>query len=300
LEADLEQCFDDEHVLRVDHFLGDEAIRGLPGLHDANALLGAAWNREWIDNVQISLIEDFGVADRGSFYDPVGCIRDVIQNHLLQVLTFMAMEPTTEGKPGSQAEQMLRLLRAVRTVDPAELVLGQYDGYRAVEGVRPDSTTETYAAMRLHIDDDRWAGVPFYLRSGKYLARTTDEVVVQLRSGRSKGSDLIRFGIKPDPGVALGLTVRDPDPPHADFRARAAFDYATALGRRERMPYETILHAVIAGDPTPFVSFPCVEESWRIVGRVIDTGRTPTVYAPGSWGPEEAGRLVGGAGWRAL
>jgi glucose-6-phosphate 1-dehydrogenase len=145
LEAGLVECFDDDHLLRVDHFLGDEAVRALATLRENNALLGAVWSREWIESVQITLAEDFGVADRGSFYDPVGCVRDVIQNHLLQVLTFAAMEPARAGGH-SQGERMLRLMRAVRAVDPADVVLGQYDGYREVEGVRPDSRTETFAA----------------------------------------------------------------------------------------------------------------------------------------------------------
>lgn len=180
LQQELSTHFDSRHLLRVDHFLGSEAVKGLMVSRFANALLAPVWHRSSVDNVQITLTEDFDVSDRGSFYDTVGCLRDVVQNHMLQILTCLAMEPPSVTDASAQGLEKWRLLRATRTMDPRDTVRGQYDGYRETEGVAPDSLTETYFATRVFVDNWRWAGVPFYLRSGKSLAVSATEVVVEL------------------------------------------------------------------------------------------------------------------------
>jgi len=300
LERELSTCFDDHHLLRVDHFLGNSAVESLMVARFANTLLAPIWHRSYVDNVQITLAEDFDVADRGSFYDSVGCLRDVVQNHLLQVLAFLAMDPPNVSSARSQGLEKWRVLRAVRAMDPGATVRGQYDGYLDVDGVRSGSTTETYFATRLFIDNWRWSGVPFHLRSGKALAVTATEVIVQLRTPPLElfGNDasrtppnLIRFRIDGDTGVRADLMLRKPEEGvNQPVTVPIGVDYATVLGRQE-LPYENILRSAVVGDPATFAFFPTILECWRIVDPVLDPAEPPLPYAPGSWGPEAANRL---------
>ncbi|MFI5770821.1 glucose-6-phosphate dehydrogenase [Streptomyces sp. NPDC051658] len=297
--------FDEHHLLRVDHFLGSDAVEGLMVSRFANTLLAPIWHRSYVDNVQISLVEDFDVADRGSFYDGVGCLRDVVQNHMLQVLAFLAMDPPSVTNARAQGLEKWRVLHATRTIDPADTVRGQYRGYLDVEGVAPESTTETYFATRLFIDNWRWAGVPFYLRSGKALAVTATEVVVELRkpplelfggNTTETTSNLIRFRIAGDTGIRADLMLRKSGKGEEPVTVPVGVDFAQALGRQE-LPYENILRGAVEGDPEYFAFFPAILECWRIVQPVLDPAGPPLPYAPGSWGPEAGDGLPGLKHW---
>ncbi|MFF4169378.1 glucose-6-phosphate dehydrogenase [Streptomyces sp. NPDC001744] len=306
LQEDLNTCFDDHHLLRVDHFLGNTAVESLMVARFANTLLAPIWHRSYVDNVQITLAEDFDVADRGSFYDSVGCLRDVVQNHMLQVLAFLAMDPPSASDARAQGLEKWRVLHATRTMDPAATVRGQYDGYLDVEGVAPGSTTETYFATRLFIDNWRWSGVPFYLRSGKSLAVTATEVIVQLRTpplelfGGDTGTtppNLIRFRVDGDTGIRADLVLRKPEEGvRRPMTVPIGVDFAKVLGRQE-LPYENILRGAVVGDPECFAFFPAILECWRIVAPVLDPAEPPLPYAPGSWGPERADRLPAPERW---
>ena len=304
LEAVLEQYFDRDHMLRVDHFLGDESVEGLGTFRFANTLLAPVWNRSYIDNVQITLAEDFDVADRGSFYDAVGCLRDVVQNHLFQVMTLLAMDPPTIADPQAQALEKWRLLHAVRTIDPADVVRGQYEGYLDVEGVKKGSETETYIALRLWIDNWRWAGVPFYIRSGKALAVTATEVCVQLRRPPSElfrglagdiSPNLIRIRLEPGAGIAFELMARRSQRGQLPVAFPMGIDFEKVLGGQAK-PYENILLAAIVGDSSGFAFFPAIEESWRIVGDILKPTK-PIRYETGTWGPDAAAAMPGADGW---
>ncbi|MFZ3562761.1 glucose-6-phosphate dehydrogenase [Streptomyces sp. BH097] len=308
LQEELSTHFDDDHLLRVDHFLGNRAVESLMVSRFANTLLAPIWHRAYVDNVQITLAEDFDVADRGSFYDKVGCLRDVVQNHMLQVLAFLTMDPPSAGNARAQGLEKWRVLHATRTMDPADTVRGQYDGYRDVEGVQPDSATETYFATRLFIDNWRWSGVPFYLRSGKALAVTATEVVVELREpplelfvGENTRTppNLIRFRIDGDTGIRADLMVSKPEKGTGPMTVPIGVDYAQVLGRQE-LPYENILHGAVEGDPECFAFFPAILECWRIVEPVLHPAAPPLPYARGSWGPEAASRLPGLRSWQEL
>ncbi|MFG3255358.1 glucose-6-phosphate dehydrogenase [Streptomyces sp. NPDC048172] len=308
LQKELSASFDETHLLRVDHFLGSEAVEGLMVARFANTLLAPIWHRTYVDNVQISLTEDFDVADRGSFYDTVGCVRDVVQNHLLQVLAYLAMDPPSVTNARAQALEKWRVLHATRTIDPADTVRGQYEGYQDVEGVAPGSTTETYFATRLFVDNWRWSGVPFHLRSGKSLAVSATEVVVELRkpplelfgdANTQTPPNLIRFRIDGDTGIRADLTLRKPDRGTAPVPVPIGVDFARVLGRQE-LPYENILDGAIAGNPEYFAFYPTVLECWRVVEPVLDPADRPLPYAPGTWGPEAADHLPGLTTWHHL
>ncbi|MFG2500824.1 glucose-6-phosphate dehydrogenase [Streptomyces sp. NPDC048441] len=305
LQDELNAYFDDDHLLRVDHFLGNTAVENLMVTRFANTLLAPVWHRSYVDNVQISLAEDFDVADRGSFYDSVGCLRDVVQNHMLQVLAFLAMEPPSVTNSRAQALEKWRVLHAIRAMDPADTVRGQYEGYRQVAGVAPDSTTETYFATRLFVDNWRWAGVPFFVRSGKALAVSATEVVVELRKPPLElfaGADtevppnVIRFRLDGDTGIRADLMVRAPEGATKPVQVPIGVDFTHVLGRQE-LPYENILRSALEGDPGCFAFYPTILECWRIAQPVLDPGEPPLPYAPGSWGPEAADRLPGLKAW---
>ncbi|MFF7815442.1 glucose-6-phosphate dehydrogenase [Streptomyces sp. NPDC007945] len=308
LQADLGRHFDDAHLLRVDHFLGNAAVESLMVARFANTLLAPIWHRSYVDNVQISLAEDFDVADRGSFYDAVGCLRDVVQNHMLQVLALLAMDPPSTANPAAQGLEKWRVLHAVRSMDPATTVRGQYRGYLNVAGVKPDSTTETYFATTLYVDNWRWAGVPFHLRSGKSLAVSATEVVVELRRPPLelfRGHDhqappnLVRFRIDGDTGIRADLLVRKGEDGADPLQVPIGVEYGRLFGRLEQ-PYETILAGAVGGDAEPFAFYPAILECWRIVEPVLDPGNRPLPYEPGSWGPAPADHLPGPSGWHPL
>jgi glucose-6-phosphate 1-dehydrogenase len=262
------------------------------------------WNRNYVECVQITMAESFGVADRGHFYDPVGALRDVVVNHLMQVVAAAAMEPPAAGDATTLKNAIAAVFKAIAPVDPAHTVRGQHDGYLAVEGVAPGSTTETYVALRLEIDNWRWAGVPFYIRTGKLLPATQTELRLVFKNPPRVGFAAVQerrpepnqFVVKLDPSTGVMLVAdarradaQGPEPITLDMEFAAE-------GGEGATPYEVLLHAALVGNSTRFGRQDCVEEAWRVMQPLLDSPPPVEPYAPGSWGPKSADRLVAGFG----
>jgi glucose-6-phosphate 1-dehydrogenase len=308
LAADLHRYLDESQLYRIDHFLGKMGLEEVLYLRFANTMLEPVWNRNYIACVEITMAENFGVEDRGRFYDPVGALRDVVVNHLLQVLATAAMEPPSGGDPDTIKDSKRAVFRAIPDADPSHYVRGQYDGYLDTEGVAPDSTTETYAALRLYIDTWRWAGVPFFVRTGKHLAVRETELRLLFKhpprlhfvpdDRRPPSPNQLVFRIDPSSGIRLILDAQRADKPGAN---EIEFDVEFSQeGGEGPTPYEVLLLAALRGDATDFTRQDNVEESWRIVQPLLDSPPPIHPYAQGSWGPEQADKLVAGyGGWRA-
>jgi glucose-6-phosphate 1-dehydrogenase len=304
LDALIKKHFPEDRVFRVDHYLGKEPVEDLLVLRFANTLLEPLWVRSWVRGVELTMAEDFDVADRGSFYDSVGTVRDVVQNHLMQVLAYLAMEAPRSDTADAQRDEKHRLLQAVRTLDPAEVVRGQYTGYLDTPGVAPGSTTETYVALTLHIDNWRWAGVPVRIRAGKCMPVSALEIVVELyhpprplfvdTAGTAPPANLIRLRLQPDAGLAFELLAKEPGGGDVATSLPVAVDFRAVLGPAHA-PYERIFADALAGDPTHFARMDTLVEAWRIVGPILDPGTAPLPYAPGTWGPD-----TGGPAWHAI
>lgn len=308
LDADLRASFPEERLLRVDHFLGKEAVEDLLVFRFANRLFEPVWNRDHVRSVQLSLAETLDVADRGSFYDAVGAIRDVVENHLFQVLAYLAMDPPAGADSDAEQRERTRLLRSVRTLRREDVVRGQYRGYREVEGVHSGSVTETYIAARLWIDNWRWHGVPFLVRAGKCLPVGALEAVVELREppplhqierGPARAANLVRLRLQPDAGITTEILAKQPGPGYATRTVPLRVDFEPALGPSQ-LAYERVLADALAGPGVHFTSMEAVEQAWRIVDPVLDLDEPPLVYEPGSWGPVAADTLPGPSGWHRL
>lgn len=304
LNAMLRISFREENIFRIDHFLGKEPVQNLLYTRFANPMFEPIWNRDHISSIQITMAEDFGVRDRAAFYDATGANRDVLQNHLLQVLAHLVMDPPTGEESEALRDQKSSLLKAVRPIAPADVVRGQYSGYRDVAGVKHGSTVETYIAVRVFIESWRWEGVPIYIRAGKNLPVTATEVSVQFRRPPREtfgelvpcGSAHMRFRLGPDMAIGMGLRVKQPgdrmagDDTELILAARAA---------SYRLPYQRLLGDAMRGNSDLFGREDIVDAQWRIVEPILGNVTPLYSYETGSWGPEEATRLIGADGpWR--
>jgi glucose-6-phosphate 1-dehydrogenase len=305
LNDQIHEILDENQIYRIDHFLGKEPVQDITYLRFANSLFEPIWNRRYVESIQITMAENFGVDDRGSFYDPVGCLRDVVQNHLLQTLALVGMEPPSATDPDSIRDAKLDLFKAIPEANPTRYVRGQYDGYREIEGVDPKSTTETFCALRLDTMNWRWSGVPIFIRAGKQLAAKVTEVRIVMQSpppvgiggGPIPATDEIVLRIDPDSGACVLLEAKQPGEEklrrvHLDLLFKQQFGDQPG-------PYERLLADALAGNQSRFAREDSVLETWRIVQPLLDKPCELETYRPGSWGPEGASNLLHGyGGWR--
>ncbi|TYC05084.1 glucose-6-phosphate dehydrogenase [Micromonospora sp. WP24] len=298
----LRAAFDPERIFRIDHYLGKEAVEGLRVFRFANRIFEPLWNAEHIANIQVTLAEGFGTEGRAGFYDRIGATRDVLQNHMLQVVALLAMEPPAEaGDDAFRAEEIRALSRAA-ALSPATTVRGQYAGYRDEQGVPADSNTETFVATELRIDSPRWAGVPFYLRTGKLMPGTATEVVVEFKTpernlvpsadGAAPEPNLLRFRLGRHDGITLSVQVKEPGAEVTGTSTELPVDFDATLGHR-REAYERLLDDAMDGRHLRFAREETIEQEWRIVEPILDLSAPVSSYPRGSWGPAEAATLAG-------
>ena len=308
LNDEVHKVFEENQVYRIDHYLGKETAQNIMFLRFANAIFEPIWNRNYVDNVQITAIETVDIGHRGDYYDSSGVFRDMFQNHLLQLLTLIAMEPPASFDADLMRNEKVKLLKSVRTIDILDTVTGQYQGYRETEGVAPYSHTPTYAAMKLQIDNWRWQGVPFYLRSGKALKRKVTEISVMFRQPPHHmfdndhisdfESNSLSICVQPDEGIHLTFEAKVPDTAHDTRSVDMEFHYADSFGE-SAIPeaYERLLLDALLGDPSLFSRSDGIEASWELMDPIIkgwesDGAAEPVTYKRGGWGPKDADELL--------
>ena len=307
LSERLHAVFDESRIFRIDQYLGKETVQNIVVLRFANSIFERLWNRDAIDHVQLTVAEDLGVEGRASYYETSGATRDLLQNHMLQVLTFLTMEPPRSLEPEALRDEKVKVLRTMRPIDPADTVRGQYEGYREEPGVDPQSDTETFVAAKLHIDNWRWEEVPFYLRHGKKLPRRATEIDIEFRGapdylfgalGLARlPADHLTIRIQPDEGISLAFQAKQPGPGYELQTVRMDFDYDRSFMHEPAEAYERLLHDAMDGDHTLFTRADGVERAWEIVTPMLERPGALRAYRPGTWGPVEADALLAPHRW---
>ncbi len=309
LDETIHKSFDESSVYRIDHYLGKETVQNVLALRFANAIFEPIWNRRYIDNVQITVAETLGVGHRAGFYETAGALRDIVQNHVMQVLAITAMEPPAQIQPEEIRDEKVKVLKAVKPLEADDVahctVRGQYKGYASEPDVAPDSTTETFVALRLMVDNWRWNGVPFYLRTGKQLGARATEIALEFREiphlpfmpadAAQLGANVLVVRVQPDEGITLRFGAKVPGP---EFQVRSVnmdFTYAETFKEPTPEAYERLLFDAMAGDPTLFIRSDEVREAWRICDPILEAwakgGQPVEIYEPGGWGPPSSDRL---------